>query len=1085
MGDIKSVSRMIKSYLETLNKRAIFIKKQDVSTISLEQICRDSLSQNGAKMFYYEYTLYKMKAAFDPFMSWIREAYYAYYADKYSVEEFVENCGVYSLQRGVFSSYIETGICERKIEVMLNEYEYEEERILESVYSSLKFISQDKPLVLVISKIHLAPLCVLKFLNLILGRTDSIRFIFTYGESFLVKEPCTSQWELLIQKAEEEKMFLITEKSDIVYNQDFPDKFSYDENEIEEYIMTLNNMVHLFALEDAKYYLDNILKHCSRIDSNVNNSDKFKLLEMLVMVCFGLGEYKDALLVCEKLAQIANNESDVYQEYIYNYFSAKAHLFMRDPKLTHKFCRRSRELAEKLNDDLLLMNVDIVETLVEFGSLKDLFKCNYSYQIKESVLERAKKIGNENFLAYMYVFGFDNDLDNVKAIGRGEKEPVYFNKGTEIAAKLGNKNLLLNAYLKNIILYSDCGCYKYVRLMYEKREQLIDKDKPVRLGHLYAGFGYNEIILENYVKADEYFHKSISLLIENQKVEDIAETLYNMFMNDYLMGQNEKVVETIELTLKIMKLIHIQSLRICNTSKIYGILSLAHFKLGQYIDSCYCVDKMETILSYVRSKTDERDEELWTEDLFLYHLIKANFSTYENDVEKAQKHFELAEKYMHRNEGCKYYTYAEYAMFKAAFLEKFGFEEERKKVLTEAYEYCINHDLPLKADMLKAEISRTPKMLSDLYQIREIPAKKIIDVASYVGAGIELEKRKKEIYFMTISQNIMGNEDTNTCTVINQTMNLIRNSFSFDKIIFLEKKEEGIFSTFVTENANINDETAASIFDFFDTYKVEFVASRFEKSFKRYSSVIEKVGGNEVAAIFGIPVYNEGRLKRIFLATIDVHKNFTEKRNMLDAGDLNVIKCVICQLDEAISRINSNLVIRIMNAKLEKAAYIDQLTGIYNRMGFQKILSDDIAENGAVLYMDLDNFKKYNDSYGHNIGDEILKMFAHIIDDSVGQIGYAIRYGGDEFVAVLPDKSENFAREIAYKIQELLIDNSQYSDFYGKEKFTSSVGIAKYESKELADFERALKKADKALYYVKDHQKGNVAIWSEIEDQIS
>ena len=52
MGDIKSVSRMIKSYLETLNKRAIFIKKQDVSTISLEQICRDSLSQNGAKMFY-------------------------------------------------------------------------------------------------------------------------------------------------------------------------------------------------------------------------------------------------------------------------------------------------------------------------------------------------------------------------------------------------------------------------------------------------------------------------------------------------------------------------------------------------------------------------------------------------------------------------------------------------------------------------------------------------------------------------------------------------------------------------------------------------------------------------------------------------------------------------------------------------------------------------------------------------------------------------------------------------------------------------------------------------------------------------
>ena len=201
---------------------------------------------------------------------------------------------------------------------------------------------------------------------------------------------------------------------------------------------------------------------------------------------------------------------------------------------------------------------------------------------------------------------------------------------------------------------------------------------------------------------------------------------------------------------------------------------------------------------------------------------------------------------------------------------------------------------------------------------------------------------------------------------------------------------------------------------------------------------------------------------------------------MPDQNDLEVIKCALSQLDEAIGRIKSSNMIRIMNAKLEKAAFTDQLTGIYNRMGFDKILGDHIAGTGVLLYMDLDNFKKYNDTYGHSAGDIILKGYAAIIRDSLSHFGYAIRYGGDEFVAVIPGKDEAFAEEIAGNIQRRLREDTVIKGVIEGQELTGSIGIARYESADRTGLESALKMADKALYYVKDSEKGKVARWSQI-----
>lgn len=1080
MSDREYVTEMVMSYLKNGNKRAVFIKQQDIHDADIVQFCADFENGEDINLVHHDYALYEMKSAYEPFMSAIRDSYYNYYKQTCSIEEFVENCEVYSLQKDVFVSYIRSGECERKIEVMMSEYDYENERMLESIYSSLRYIASEKKLVFVIGKLHMAPVCVLRFINRIFDRKDNIRFIITYGESFLVKEYCHNDWYILMHKAEENKLFFVTKDKVHAKNIEVPDKFECKEDQIKEYIKLLSNMVLLFAFEDARYYLESIITYVNRFDSKVSDDDRFKILELMGQVYLGMGDCKDALLICEKMVPFFDNDG-MHRKYVYNLFSAKAHLLMAETNLTHKFCRKCAVLAEKMKDEILQMNVDVVDTIAGFGSFKELFRCNFTYHVSKEIIERTQKAGNENFLAYVYAFGFDNDDKSIQEIGSDEKTPVYFNKGVEIAQRLDNRNLLLNAYMKNIILYSNHGYYEYVRKMFERRLQIIDKNKPVRIAHTYAGLGYNAIVMEDYRKSEDYLYKCLEILIENKQAEDIAETLYNMFMNYYAAGDNKRTVQCIELLLKAMKLIHIEGLRICNTSKMYGILALAYFKLEEYFDCYYCIDKMEIIMSYVLNKADESIEELWVEDLFLYHLCNANICSFEKNEKNAKEHFAQAYKYMQMHDGIKYYTYADYAIFYSRFLSNTGCEEEGRAVIEEAYEYCSQHNFPKKAAILMAELENR-RVYTDMLSDRQLPEKEIVDVCQLVGAKTELEKRKKDIDFLTICHNIMDMQGRDVCEVVMHTMNLIRNSFSFDRLLFMEKDATQNIITYASENVFLKNTDEVALVDFFAEYKVEFVSSRLDKSFQRYSQVINKMGGDEVATIVGIPVFKNGELTRIFVATIDVHRNFTENRKLPDYNDLEVIKCAINQLDEAIARIKSDSTIRKMNSQLEKAAFTDQLTGIYNRMGFDKIAGDDIADTGVVLYMDLDNFKKYNDTYGHDAGDVILKGFASIIKNSIADVGYAIRYGGDEFVVVIPEQSEEFAREVAADIQRQLKKDSDIKNAIDGDKITSSVGISSYENSDRKGLENALKWADKALYYVKEREKGNVATWSQLDE---
>ena len=367
------------------------------------------------------------------------------------------------------------------------------------------------------------------------------------------------------------------------------------------------------------------------------------------------------------------------------------------------------------------------------------------------------------------------------------------------------------------------------------------------------------------------------------------------------------------------------------------------------------------------------------------------------------------------------------------------------------------------------------------YARESLPVKGIIEMCQLVGATHEIEDRDKDVNFLALCNDIMAGEQNSVMDMVEDAADIIQNSFNLDRLYLLEKKNDKYVTTYSNGTVKLNIKDIQYVFEFFEKYRMEFISSRTEESFGLYTGLTEKFSTKGIATILGIPVFKDGKLVRVFIGIVDVHRSFTGNRRFLTKHNLTIMKYAVNQLHDAIKRIMNNCVIKAMNQELAKSAVTDQLTGIYNRMGMGKIVQDGISDNGVVLYLDLDYFKKYNDTYGHNIGDLILKEFAQILEDSVKNIGYAIRYGGDEFVAIIPDKDEAFGKEVAERINDQFKHDYEIQMAIEGQPISSSIGVALYDDPSSEGIELALKQADKALYAVKGKGKGNVCAWSEVE----
>ncbi|MEN8303416.1 MAG: diguanylate cyclase [Campylobacterota bacterium] len=165
----------------------------------------------------------------------------------------------------------------------------------------------------------------------------------------------------------------------------------------------------------------------------------------------------------------------------------------------------------------------------------------------------------------------------------------------------------------------------------------------------------------------------------------------------------------------------------------------------------------------------------------------------------------------------------------------------------------------------------------------------------------------------------------------------------------------------------------------------------------------------------------------------------------------------------------------VLNEKLEQMAHVDSLTGAYNRRYFyeisKKIVSFAKREKNplSLAMLDIDKFKNINDKYGHDIGDEILKIFVNKIKHNIRESDIFVRYGGEEFIILLPNTDREHALLITEKLREII----ESCDVIAEVRFTVSIGVSTFFSS-ADNIENLIKRADKALYEAKNSGRNRV-----------
>ena len=228
---------------------------------------------------------------------------------------------------------------------------------------------------------------------------------------------------------------------------------------------------------------------------------------------------------------------------------------------------------------------------------------------------------------------------------------------------------------------------------------------------------------------------------------------------------------------------------------------------------------------------------------------------------------------------------------------------------------------------------------------------------------------------------------------------------------------------------------------------------------------------------------------------------YPNKVNPFSTETLNIMNI-------ALSNIQAHLVMLKQNEHLMYISSTDQLSGLKNRRALQDFI---VLENErlrryktkrkfvlqeTIAFIDLDNFKFYNDTFGHEAGDLFISSFAKLLKKVYRRVDFIARFGGDEFIVILSDASCTEAQRVATRLYDGLKEEGYFipelekmlnqSVIVPPEKYLNfSMGLcSNYDFEDTSDLDMVMAKADAALYYSKEHGKGKVTIWNEIKDSV-
>ncbi len=1064
--------------------------------------------------YYHHFANEDMVQSFEPFLNIINNIYSRYYY-KISIEEFLDKFNIYKLQKSFFKSYLEDGVCLRNEPFILDEVEYEQKKMMQSVANILIELSKKHPIFIMINNLQTAAKSTIAFLKYLYTRddNDSIGIFAAYNDLKPII-PCNVQvWEEYITLLNSGGLIYEGGAYQVSKGEE-NQVFRFDNDKVFDYITKLKMMFYALDFEQAEYYLENIYSKIEYERMHIDYKRKLELYKLYAWVALYMMDIPIAQRVCDKIKDIFERYPSMETEYEYYRLLSYSYIYGARLDKGRETVEKCKQLALKLGDEKLEFEADMLGLVLEMSGFRStVFFFGENIQISEEILEKAHKYQYYNHLAYTYIFAYCNEVDDFQKITGVEKIDevlIKFAEGITLAESIGNTFLVLKGYRKNIMLSSTHGMFYVAKYYYYKCQEITDVISEVGMADNNNGLGYILCTEHNYEQANESYNRALDVYMKADMVDYIGETLYNMSINCILANDMSSAYSYLLLCIKIIETLKLNDLRVCNIAKICGLLALCSIRLLLEYNCILYLDTSKRFLSQFFSKDgddllDKKGGGVTGSDdeLFLYFYSRGLLAVENGDYKKALAYYLKAEKNCYQSIGNQFFSLIMLKMSMGELYDILGDTKKRDAQYQEAYNYAKEHNYEESIRDIEAVINEgkpykpTKHKIPLLkYKLEDINAKN-----SNAGVSRQFADVKNQLEYVSVWQNILENDGKSKRELIENASNAFMLNFSLDSFVFIKYDKyrgEVLFNNGCTK---LSDAELKFLRQYFEKHRVGFVVSNLSKNYNDYIQILDIFGENHICSMVCNPFFVNEKLDSLFVSCVHIKENWNIRKTsyLFAEREYDIFSILLRQLLNAIDKLETIDEIRHMNDELKKSSVTDYLTGLRNRQGFYTKMHQLVSRgshNGegtgvSILYVDLDNFKYYNDTFGHDVGDLILKEVAMVLNNAAGKDGFATRYGGDEFIITLINRTKKNAMATAKLTLDVILSQngyvSQISNFLGKQvsiprnkNVTCSIGVACSDNVSTdADLTELINNADKALYDIKNSTKNGIMFYEE------
>lgn len=1070
----------------------------DFTIAGLDNIERYQKQQDNVYFSWHEFEYDTMAGAYEPFLDTVCDMYRKYVGEDF--EEFLQRCDVYELHRDLLLGYYEKGSGCRNESVLLNEVKYEQLRMTKVITNMLKALAAQHPLVIVLNRFQLAGQSTMEVVHrLLMEPSDHIGLVIGVNEMQPHLESASGVWDSIVERLEDNSQIYHIGSS----GRHREPEYGISSNDYSQTLEKLEQIRTFLDYNQVRYYCQEIEHKIAFEDAPMEENIRRDFYLLYAHTAVLLAELSKTLDLVDRIEKMKLPDEDHF--YHMQCAFLKATCLMYQGKLDQAEMHAKNACVEAVagGNPRQVFRTELLTVMTRMSGWYNIFFCVQDIPIEEAFIEKMREYNFKNHLAHIYIYAYDNRPEIVAKACHSDTSLSFFGKGVELAKEIGNEQLVAEAYQKNIMLASTNGMNE-IALLYSLRSyQFMKKKNSANVARIVSGIGYNLSALGYYEEADRYYNRSIEMFYQLRLPEDIAEVYYNHALNYIVQGKYSLAENDLQIVMKTIEKLHLNSLRVCNISKLYGLLALVcilqenRFGCERYLLNC------RQFLNYIieRERENRKAEVIHDyancdDDMCVYHFSQALLNRIDADEESALKNFEEAERYLTRAEGNMYFCYRIFREKRMEQFQKLGMDKrrEQEQYLLEKYQETCGRKQVDKDLLEEVELGSDAAECGVSEEAIEVLIKQEGVTKDYLTS-------RRQIEFISTWQKLIDVSGRNISDMVHNAVRAFTNQFSLDCALYICYHGETPQILYNDTGRKMTQEVIQEIISVMKEYPQGFAVSKISDSFLEHQDIISFFGVDEVCSFAAIPFKKNGRLTSLFITYVRMKDNWhgSIDRYMLGEDDLNIYRLLFREMEYSINRMEANIKVFEMNRRLKVAAVTDMLTGIYNRAGMyervrqmvEQIKNTGIPKAVSLMFIDLDNFKHYNDTYGHDVGDIVLKGMADIFLAASSGKGYVSRFGGDEFIIIVEtgdkEKMEKLAKDIYRRIEEAAGFQRDVENFLGHKihmnqsrLITCSIGIARKEDvRGEEDVNQLIREADDLLYSVKTREKGHYAFYED------